>query len=37
MEKSVSRIAASERDRWKLFDFYNPRNATEAFSEMEWE
>jgi quinoprotein relay system zinc metallohydrolase 2 len=29
--------AASERSRWKLFDDYNPRNATAAFSEIEWE
>jgi quinoprotein relay system zinc metallohydrolase 2 len=29
--------AASERSRWKLFDDYNARNATGAFSEIEWE
>jgi quinoprotein relay system zinc metallohydrolase 2 len=29
--------AASERPRWDLFDDYNPRNATAAFSEIEWE
>jgi quinoprotein relay system zinc metallohydrolase 2 len=29
--------AASERPHWKLFDDYNARNATAAFSEMEWE
>jgi quinoprotein relay system zinc metallohydrolase 2 len=29
--------AASERRRWDLFDDYNPRNATAAFSEIEWE
>ncbi|KWV49930.1 MBL fold metallo-hydrolase [Bradyrhizobium macuxiense] len=29
--------AASERSRWQLFDDYNARNATAAFSEMEWE
>jgi quinoprotein relay system zinc metallohydrolase 2 len=28
---------ASERSRWKLFDDYNARNATAAFSEIEWE
>ena len=29
--------AASERPHWKLFDDYNTRNATAAFSEIEWE
>ena len=29
--------AASERPHWKLFDDYNARNATAAFSEVEWE
>jgi quinoprotein relay system zinc metallohydrolase 2 len=29
--------AASERSRWKLFDDYNARNATAAFSQLEWE
>jgi quinoprotein relay system zinc metallohydrolase 2 len=27
----------SERPRWQLFDDYNARNATAAFSEIEWE
>jgi quinoprotein relay system zinc metallohydrolase 2 len=29
--------AASERPNWQLFDDYNTRNATAAFSEIEWE
>jgi quinoprotein relay system zinc metallohydrolase 2 len=29
--------AGSERARWDLFDDYNARNATAAFSEIEWE
>ncbi|WP_316230106.1 quinoprotein relay system zinc metallohydrolase 2 [Bradyrhizobium sp. SZCCHNR1051] len=29
--------AGSERGKWELFDDYNARNATAAFSEMEWE
>ncbi|MGH6752539.1 MAG: quinoprotein relay system zinc metallohydrolase 2, partial [Bradyrhizobium sp.] len=28
---------ATERSRWQLFDDYNARNATAAFSEIEWE
>jgi quinoprotein relay system zinc metallohydrolase 2 len=29
--------ASSERSRWELFDDFNTRNATAAFSEIEWE
>jgi quinoprotein relay system zinc metallohydrolase 2 len=29
--------AATERSRWQLFGDYNARNATTAFSEIEWE
>jgi quinoprotein relay system zinc metallohydrolase 2 len=35
-EASTS-AAASERSKWQLFEDYNARNATAAFSEMEWE
>ncbi|WP_430640491.1 quinoprotein relay system zinc metallohydrolase 2 [Bradyrhizobium zhanjiangense] len=31
------KAAASERPRWELFEEYNARNATAAFSEIEWE
>ncbi len=34
---AAASAAASERSRWKLFDDYNARNATAAFSEIEWE
>lgn len=37
MQRAVPQIAAAERGRWLLFDDYNPRNATAAFSELEWE
>jgi quinoprotein relay system zinc metallohydrolase 2 len=37
MARAVAQIGASERGRWALFDDYNPRNATAAFSELEWE
>lgn len=29
--------AASEKSRWQLFNEYNARNATAAYSELEWE
>ena len=29
--------ASIERPRWQLFEDYNARNATAAFSQMEWE
>nr|WP_249144380.1 quinoprotein relay system zinc metallohydrolase 2 [Bradyrhizobium lablabi] len=34
---AAERAAVSERSRWQLFDDYNARNATAAFSEIEWE
>ena len=34
---AAATAAASERPRWELFDDYNARNATAAFSEIEWE
>lgn len=34
---AADKAAASERPRWELFDDYNARNATAAFSEIEWE
>lgn len=34
---AAASAAASERSRWKLFETYNGRNATAAFSEIEWE
>ncbi|MGK7755726.1 MULTISPECIES: quinoprotein relay system zinc metallohydrolase 2 [unclassified Roseovarius] len=35
--EAVTTIADSEADKWKLFEAYNPRNATVAFTELEWE
>jgi quinoprotein relay system zinc metallohydrolase 2 len=37
LAEAVPRIGQSEQGRWQLFDDYNPRNATAAFSELEWE
>lgn len=34
---AADKAAAEERPRWQLFDDYNARNATAAFSEIEWE
>ncbi|WP_353249599.1 quinoprotein relay system zinc metallohydrolase 2 [Salinisphaera sp. T31B1] len=30
-------VAQDERDRWLLFDEYNPRNVTAAYTELEWQ
>ncbi len=35
--EAVETIASGERSEWELFDAYNPRNATVAFTELEWE
>ena len=37
LAQAVPNIGQSESGRWQLFDDYNPRNATAAFSELEWE
>nr|WP_249794639.1 quinoprotein relay system zinc metallohydrolase 2 [Bradyrhizobium sp. Oc8] len=34
---AAEKAAATERPHWELFDDYNARNATAAFSEIEWE
>lgn len=34
---AANTAGVSERPRWQLFDDYNARNATAAFSEIEWE
>nr|WP_191093047.1 quinoprotein relay system zinc metallohydrolase 2 [Bradyrhizobium campsiandrae] len=34
---AADEAAATERPQWELFDDYNARNATAAFSEIEWE
>ena len=34
---AAAKAAATERSHWRLFDDFNARNATAAYSEMEWE
>ncbi len=36
IRQAAQTAAASERDNWRLFDEFNPRNATTAYHEMEW-
>ncbi|MCQ0093120.1 quinoprotein relay system zinc metallohydrolase 2 [Roseovarius sp. M141] len=35
--EAVETIGQSEAANWQLFDLFNPRNATVAFTELEWE
>jgi len=37
IQTAVAGAAQSEKDKWKLFDDFNARNATTAFAELEWE
>jgi quinoprotein relay system zinc metallohydrolase 2 len=34
---AAAKAAATERSHWQLFDDFNARNATAAYSEIEWE
>jgi quinoprotein relay system zinc metallohydrolase 2 len=34
---AAQKAGQSERPNWRLFDEYNPRNATAGFAELEWE
>jgi quinoprotein relay system zinc metallohydrolase 2 len=35
--RAINQIGSSEHGRWQLFEDYNARNATTAFSELEWQ
>lgn len=37
IQDAVAHVAEEERERWLLFDAYNPRNVTATFAELEWE
>ena len=35
--EAAETVARSEAGHWQLFELFNPRNATVAFTELEWE
>lgn len=37
LSEAVATIAVGEHGRWELFEAFNARNATVAFTELEWE
>lgn len=37
LSEAVTTVAQGEAARWDLFDVYNPRNVTVAYTELEWE
>ncbi|MDB5502496.1 MAG: fold metallo-hydrolase [Tardiphaga sp.] len=37
LKSATETAGAAEKSRWQLFDDYNARNATAAYSEIEWE
>ena len=37
VKQAASEAGQSERDKWRLFDDYNARNATAGFAELEWD
>jgi glyoxylase-like metal-dependent hydrolase (beta-lactamase superfamily II) len=37
LAQAAAIAGASQKSNWELFDEYNKRNATAAYSELEWE
>nr|WP_236638060.1 hypothetical protein [Mangrovicoccus ximenensis] len=37
MAEATATVAASEAENWEMFGLNNPRNATVAYAELEWE
>jgi glyoxylase-like metal-dependent hydrolase (beta-lactamase superfamily II) len=37
MRAAAAGAGAGERDKWRLFEEYNARNATAAYAEFEWD
>ena len=37
LEEALDKVCASQKGKWLLFDEYNKRNVTKAFTQLEWE
>ncbi len=37
MSQAAKDAGQSEKDKWRLFNDYNARNATAAYAEYEWD
>jgi hypothetical protein len=37
IEQAIETAGQEEKGKWALFDDYNARNVTQAFTELEWE
>lgn len=37
IDYAITHAAREERDNWRLFDHYHPRNVTAAYTELEWQ
>ena len=37
LAEAVEVVGAEQADQWELFELFNPRNATVAYTELEWE
>jgi quinoprotein relay system zinc metallohydrolase 2 len=37
LQEATASVGLTEKDRWRLFDSYNARNVTAAYTELEWE
>ncbi len=37
LSQAITHVGESQRDKWQLFDEFNARNATAAYTELEWE
>nr|WP_298683496.1 quinoprotein relay system zinc metallohydrolase 2 [uncultured Dongia sp.] len=37
LQEATASVGLTEKNRWRLFDSYNARNVTAAYTELEWE